>query len=130
MLILTMRTDTAQAELGLYEDVAQLIYRSWQAHRLLAETIHLEIQQVLAASEKTLDAITGIVVFPGPGSFTGLRIGLSVANALAASLPAAIVSTTGDDWIKRGIEQLLMGQDQRLIVPEYGAPVHLTTPKK
>jgi len=40
------------------------------------------IDEVLKKEEKTVKDITGIEVNTGPGSFTGLRVGVSVANAL------------------------------------------------
>lgn len=40
------------------------------------------IVETLKGYGKTINDITDIEVVPGPGSFTGLRVGLSVANAL------------------------------------------------
>jgi tRNA threonylcarbamoyladenosine biosynthesis protein TsaB len=40
------------------------------------------IDQVLKKKQKKIGDITEIEVFPGPGSYTGLRIGLSVANTI------------------------------------------------
>lgn len=130
MLILTLRTDKPEAEIGLYEDAQQLFYETWQAHRQLAETIHQKITDVLSSQGKDLTDIAGIAAYHGPGSFTGLRIGLSVANALANSYKVPITGTTGDDWIELGIKQLLAGNGQKVALPEYGAPVHITEPKK
>jgi tRNA threonylcarbamoyladenosine biosynthesis protein TsaB len=130
MLILTLRTDKPEAELGLFDDTQQLQYMTWQAHRELAETIHLKLQELLASQQQSLHGLQGIVVYKGPGSFTGLRIGLTVANSLAASLEAHIVATTGDDWLQQGIQQLLNGDNETLAIPEYGALPHITLPKK
>src|SRR3989344_1900360 len=44
------------------------------------------IDKLLSDSGKNLDDLTEIEVNRGPGSFTGLRVGLSVANALGWSL--------------------------------------------
>lgn len=44
------------------------------------------INQILRKHKKTLKDITEIKVETGPGSFTGLRVGVSVANALAWAL--------------------------------------------
>lgn len=41
------------------------------------------LQRVLTASGTTLDQIAGLVIADGPGSFTGLRIGATVAKAIA-----------------------------------------------
>jgi tRNA threonylcarbamoyladenosine biosynthesis protein TsaB len=47
------------------------------------------IQTLLRRTGATLDSLTGVVLSDGPGSFTGLRVGASVAKALvhARSLP-------------------------------------------
>lgn len=130
MIILTLRTDKPQAELALYDDHTQVAGHSWEAHRQLGETLHVEIKQILDGQAKDWSDIQGIVCYQGPGSFTGLRIGLSVANALAASLPAVIVGTAGDDWIADGLKLVLAGKNNKVVLPEYGAPVHITQPKK
>lgn len=130
MTILTIRTDKPEAEIGLYDGQKQLQYETWEAHRKLAETIHSKIQDLLMSQSLTVQQIQGIVIFKGPGSFTGLRIGLSVANALAYGLNAPIVATQGDEWIEVGIKQLLSGANDGVALPEYGAPVHITNPKK
>ena len=130
MLILTIRTDKPEAEVGLYEDDIQLAYESWQAHRELSVTIHKRIAELLKVQKKEWQDIKSIVCFKGPGSFTGLRIGLSVGNALALSLDVSIVSTEERDWIEKGIERLQKGDNEKIALPKYGTPVHITKPRK
>ncbi len=129
MIILTIRTDKPEAEIGLYDDQKQLAYDKWQAHRLLAETIHQKIQSLLNIQSITLHQVEGIVVFEGPGSFTGLRIGVSVAGALAYGLNIPIVSSA-EDWLESGIARLLDGQSEKIPVPNYGAPATTTKQRK
>jgi tRNA threonylcarbamoyl adenosine modification protein YeaZ len=130
MLILTLRTDKPKAEIGLFQDDKQLAYSTWEAHRQLAETIHLKLKEVLDAENKTFKDIEGIVIFKGPGSFTGLRIGFSVANALADSIQIPIVATESNDWVQLGVSRLLNGDNETASLPEYGAPPKTTTPRK
>lgn len=129
-MILTFRTDKPEAELGLYDSDQQVTYLTWQAHRELAETIHRRIKELLGGQSITIQDITAIVCFQGPGSFTGLRIGLSVANALAASQNIPIVATQGDDWIEKGIARINSGENDMQALPFYGADAHITPQKK
>jgi tRNA threonylcarbamoyladenosine biosynthesis protein TsaB len=130
MLILTLRTDKPEAEIGLYENSSQMHHEVWQAHRQLAETIHTKLEDLLTLENKTIHDVEGIVVFKGPGSFTGLRIGVSVANALAYSLHIPIVASAGEDWQKDGVAKILAGESETIALPEYGAPVFITKQKK
>jgi tRNA threonylcarbamoyladenosine biosynthesis protein TsaB len=130
MIILTLRTDKPEAELGLYDDTKQLAYEIWQAHRQLAETLHKKIEALLHDHHKDWKDLAGIVCFQGPGSFTGLRIGLTVANALAYSYNLPIVATQDPAWLEAGVEQLLQGTNDTQAVPYYGADAHITPSKK
>ncbi|HVV66895.1 MAG TPA: tRNA (adenosine(37)-N6)-threonylcarbamoyltransferase complex dimerization subunit type 1 TsaB [Candidatus Saccharimonadales bacterium] len=130
MLILTVRTDKPEAELGLFDGEQQLGYQAWQAHRKLAETIHLQIEDLLKSQKHKVADLEGIVAYKGPGSFTGLRIGISVANALADSLKIPITGETGEPWVKKGVNRIMSGENDRLVQPEYGAPPHTTAPKR
>ena len=130
MIILTIRTESPNAELGLYNGDEQLAYDTWPAHRQLAETIHTRIKELLSNQDRDLHDIEGVVIFKGPGSFTGLRIGLSVANALAYTFDIPIVSTQGDDWLKLGLKKLQTGVNDQLALPEYGSLPHVTLPRK
>jgi tRNA threonylcarbamoyladenosine biosynthesis protein TsaB len=130
MLILTIRTDKPEAEIGLYQDETQLAYVTWQADRKLAETLHQRLRALLEEHSYSFAALGGVVVFKGPGSFTGLRIGISVANALADGFTIPIVGTMDEDWIRHGLQLLSKGDNQRIILPEYGSPPHITKAKK
>lgn len=130
MLILTLRTDKPEAEIGLFDGQSRLSYHEWYAHRELSLTLHQKIIDLLTSQQKELKDLEGIVVFKGPGSFTGLRIGLTVANSLAYGLKIPIRGAHNDDWITLGIAELEAGTDDTVVLPEYGAPVHITVQKK
>lgn len=130
MFIVAIRTDKPEAEIGLYEGEAQIAFETWQAHRQLAETIHTKLREVLESHDKSIYDVKGVVLYKGPGSFTGLRIGASVADALAYSLNVPIVGTIGDTWQQDGITRLLSGEDDKIVALEYGAPVRITAQKK
>lgn len=130
MLILTIRTDKPEAEIGLYDGDHTLEYASWAAHRELSNTILGKIGELLKGHNYRLEDLEGIVCFQGPGSFTGLRIGMTVANALAYSFNIPIVATMEENWIAAGIERLRSGEDDRIALPHYGSAPHITQQKK
>jgi len=130
MIILTIRTDKPEAEVGLYDDDQQLGYETWEAHRQLSVTIHQKIDEVLTGQGKSLQDVQGIVCYQGPGSFTGLRIGLTLANTLAYALQVPIVARQDPKWLETGIADLLAGKHDKLALPYYGADAHITQQKK
>lgn len=129
MLILTIRTDKPEAEIGLYTNHDKLIYKKWLAHRELGTNIHLQIAKVLQSQNKGWTDIEGIVFYKGPGSFTGLRIGAAVANSLAASRAIGIVGESGPKWLAQGLSRLMNGEDEKNVGLFYGAEAHVTSPR-
>lgn len=130
MLIVTLRTENPEAEVALFDGGNLLVQEKWQAHRQLAETLHGKIRGLLAGRGKEFKDLGGIVVYHGPGSFTGLRIGLSVANALAASYDLPMSGTAGEEWRTNGVANILAGiHTAPAIFPVYGAPVRITAQK-
>jgi tRNA threonylcarbamoyladenosine biosynthesis protein TsaB len=130
MLILTLRTDKPDAEVGLFQDGDKLDYQQWYAHRELSITLHQRIADMLKDAGKTLKDIEGIVVFKGPGSFTGLRIGLTVANTMAYGLSIPVIASEGDDWVAQGCARLLKGENERIALPFYGGDANITIQKR
>ena len=130
MYILTLRTDKPEAEIGLYKDNQQLSYETWPADRQLAETIHLKIKATLDAQKLNLHDLGGIIIYQGPGSFTGLRIGIAVANALADSVGAAIAGCEHENWLTDGFARILAAETDKIVVPAYGALPNITAPRK
>jgi tRNA threonylcarbamoyladenosine biosynthesis protein TsaB len=128
-MILTIRTDKPEAEIGLYQGRKEIAYKTWQAHRMLSTTVHKVIEELLQAAGKSWSDIRGIVYYEGPGSFTGLRIGAAVANALTYALGIPVSTNHGANWQEKGIEALDSGVNLPAI-PQYGSEPHITRQKK
>ena len=102
----------------------------WQADRTLALGMLQFLTDKLALHEANFSDIKGIGVMRGPGSYTGLRIGLTVMNTLAADQSIPIVGAIGDAWRSRCIQRLNAGEDDKVVLPEYGGEAHITKPRK
>lgn len=127
-MYLAIRTDNPQAELYLLNESGEVqSQKVWQADRTLARDLPGEIDELV---DNNYEQLSGIVVYKGPGSFTGLRIGITVANAIAYGQSLPIVAVAGDNWLADGINQLKDGADGRIALPEYGAAPHITPPRK
>ena len=129
-MFLALRTDNPDAEIGLFDqDGTQLDYYKWHADRSLAKVLLATIRDRLATQKAEWKDIKGLVVYQGPGSFTGLRIGLTVANAIAYGQDVPIVAQQGDDWIQNGVERIKKGENDKLALPHYGAEANITMPR-
>jgi tRNA threonylcarbamoyladenosine biosynthesis protein TsaB len=134
MIVISIRTDNPEAELGLFdlnhEAPKKIDYFKWQAHKVLSETLPEKIRDILMSNDFNYEDIGGIVCFEGPGSFTGLRIGISIANAFSYGLNVPVIGKSGDDWISKGLRDISKSGKIEPIVPHYGAPVHITSARK
>lgn len=102
----------------------------WEANRELAKGLLGYLQSQLEKNGKTWGDILAIVAYQGPGSFTGLRIGLTVLNTFAESEKVPIVGATGDDWQATGLARLEAGENDKIVLPIYGGEAHITRPRK
>ena len=102
----------------------------WQADRQLAKGLLRYLQEQLTKHNKTFRDIAGIGVMKGPGSFTGLRIGLTVLNTIADAEQIPIVGETGDDWQSKALAKLQAGSDEKIVLPLYDREANITKPRK
>jgi tRNA threonylcarbamoyladenosine biosynthesis protein TsaB len=130
MTILLIRTDKPEAEVYLFDSNKKLAEVKWQAYLKLAGTLNTKIEEILNMLSISYDDLDGVAIYKGPGSFTGLRIGMSVANALAYAQNIPIVARGGEDWVKQAIDDLQKNRSDKTVLPEYGAPARTTTPRK
>lgn len=128
-MILLLDTSTNICKLTLIDGDWQF-HDEWQADRTLAKDLLAYLQTNLSRHGKVFGDISGVVVFEGPGSFTGLRIGITVLNTLADAEHIPIVGVRGEDWQVVGQSRLQAGENDRIIMPFYGSEAHITTPRK
>src|SRR6476469_8834634 len=106
-MYLAIRTDSNTTELTLLAKDETIIERvEWESGRTLSDHLLTKILELLAAHNLQPQDLQGIIVFTGPGSFTGLRIGATVANTMAYVKGIPIVGLNGDGWIERGLHRL------------------------
>ena len=88
---LAIDTSTDTASLALVQEsevLAELTWRCGQNHTI---TLLPRLANLLSQTKLGLESISGIIVAKGPGSFNGLRVGISTAKGLAFSLGIPLV---------------------------------------
>ncbi len=135
-MVLVFDTASENAFIGLW-DQKWFAKEAFVAGRELNKLIIQKLQTVLPTTDNNAlnKGITGIIVNAGPGSFTGLRIGLSVANTIAYTydIPIAGVAdeTDTDKLLQKGktVLESRGASFEGVVVPHYGAEPHITQPK-
>ncbi len=128
-MIMLLDTATPQCRLTLIDDDNRH-EEIWQADRMLAKGLLFFIDKNLRRLGKTWQDLSGIGVYEGPGSFTGLRIGLTVLNTIADSQHIPIVGGRGENWQDDVLTRLQNGENDHIVMPFYGSEPHITVPRK
>jgi tRNA threonylcarbamoyladenosine biosynthesis protein TsaB len=92
MKILGLETSTAVCSVGLHHTGADDIEQSMRESHIHSEKLLVLLEDVLRTGGTSLAQLDAIAVSIGPGSFTGLRIGLSTAKGLSFALDKPIVA--------------------------------------
>lgn len=128
-MIIFLDTSTAVCKVRLLDDQLD-ISKSWEAGRELSKGLLAFLRDLLTSNSKSWSDISGLVIYKGPGSFTGLRIGHTVLNTIAYSEEVPIVGATGDNWQDEGLARIKAGEDDKIVLPLYGAEANITVPRK
>lgn len=128
-MILLLDTSTPTCSLSFVDGETYHEY-TWQADRELAHGLLSFLVKALDEHALTFSDLRGMGVFRGPGSFTGLRIGIATLNTIADSEQVPIVGELGDEWRSAALRRLREGENDMIVLPEYGRAARITTPRK
>ncbi len=94
--ILCIETATTNCSVALSDSGSVIAFKEdYNKQYSHGERLHTYIQEVLEAAKYTWDQIDAIAISEGPGSYTGLRIGVSAAKGFcyAKNLPLIAIPT-------------------------------------
>ncbi len=93
--LLLLETSTEVCSVALSIDGELTAQREIQEHKAHARVIADFIKEVLSDASLSINDCNAVVVNEGPGSYTGLRVGVSVAKGICygANLPLIAVSS-------------------------------------
>ncbi len=105
MTILGLETSTAVCSVGLFSEGRPPVERSLQESHIHSEKLLSLVRDVLHEGGTGLSRLAAIAISIGPGSFTGLRIGLSTAKGLSFALDRPLVAVPTFDAIAEARRQ-------------------------
>jgi tRNA threonylcarbamoyladenosine biosynthesis protein TsaB len=111
MLVLALESATSRPSLALLNDQKLLSYRECDSSGSLTPQIIPAIHELLRGASVTVADLEGLAISIGPGTFTGLRVGLATMTAFrfALGIPLVGVSTLeGLAWNLPNNEELLI----------------------
>jgi tRNA threonylcarbamoyladenosine biosynthesis protein TsaB len=91
-LLLLLETATSVCSIALAEGDRILSMRTSVGEREHASMLTIYIQEVMEESGKDLSQLDAVVVSKGPGSYTGLRIGVATAKGICFSLDKPLIA--------------------------------------
>src|ERR1700737_3406899 len=91
-LILQIETATTVCSVALSENGRVLVYKEINQRNVHAEVITIFIDEILKTVNKHYEELDAVGVSCGPGSYTGLRIGVSVAKGLCFALDKPLIA--------------------------------------
>ena len=90
-MLLAIDTSTDTASLALAQDNTVLAELTWRSKQNHTTQLLPNLNQLFTLTGITAKDLAAIIVAQGPGSFNGLRVGISAAKGLAFSLGIPIV---------------------------------------
>ena len=104
-VILNLETATTNCSVSLARDGKLLALREENNRNYShSEQLHLFIQQVLEEAQLSMQDVEAVAVSKGPGSYTGLRIGVASAKGLCFALDIPLISLPTLDSLARQLE--------------------------
>jgi len=91
-MILQIETATTSCSVALARDGNVLGFKQIDQRNIHAEVITLFIDELIAGSGISYNNLDAIAVSSGPGSYTGLRIGVSTAKGLCFALDKPLIA--------------------------------------
>ncbi|NLG51773.1 MAG: tRNA (adenosine(37)-N6)-threonylcarbamoyltransferase complex dimerization subunit type 1 TsaB [Chloroflexi bacterium] len=90
-MLLAIDTATRFASVALYNDSGVVAESSWRSANNHSVELAPAIAEMMARQKLTPQDLEAVAIAKGPGSFTGLRIGMSIAKGLCLALDIPII---------------------------------------
>lgn len=116
-LILLLETATSSCSVALSENGKIIAVKEANERNIHASHITLFIEELMINTDKKYSDLKAVAVSKGPGSYTGLRIGVSTAKGLCYALDIPLLGIDTLEAMASGLLSKNDIQDSDLLIP-------------
>ena len=122
MKILVCDTSNSTCCAGVYEDGKEIAYKLSLEKRTHSETFMPLVHEVMEEAGIKHQDLDAYAVTVGPGSFTGVRIGLSAVKAMALAAGKGCIPVSSTEALARSVDNATSARkEETIIVPAFDA---------
>lgn len=122
MKILVCDTSNSTCCAGVYEDGREVAYKLSLEQKTHSETFMPLVHEVMEQAGITHAELDAYAVTVGPGSFTGVRIGLAAVKAMALAAGKGCIPVSSTEALARSVDNVTAARkEDTLIVPAFDA---------
>lgn len=122
MKILVCDTSNSTCCAGVYEDGKEICYKLSLEKRTHSETFMPLVHEVMEQAGIAHSDLDAYAVTVGPGSFTGVRIGLSAVKAMALAAGKGCIPVSSTEALARSVDNATSARkEETIIVPAFDA---------
>ncbi len=121
MKILCCDTSNSTCCAGIYEDGRELSYELSLEKKTHSETFMPLVMRVCEKSGYKPSEVDALAVTTGPGSFTGIRIGLSAVKGMALAAGINVIPVSSLKALALSVENVTADSSDTIIVPCFDA---------
>jgi tRNA threonylcarbamoyladenosine biosynthesis protein TsaB len=103
-LILHINTALETAFTGISQNNTLLCFRENNIQNQHASFLHLAIQEMFKEIGTSISIIDAVSLVNGPGSYTGLRVGLATAKGICYAIDKPFISFSTLEWLAKPFE--------------------------
>ena len=122
MKLLVCDTSNSNCSAGVFEDGKEICYELSFETKTHSETFMPLVHSVMAKAGVKHEDLDGYAVTVGPGSFTGIRIGVAAVKGMALAAGKKCIAVSSTEALARSCENATMTpKNETLIVPTIDA---------
>ncbi|MCF6367216.1 MAG: tRNA (adenosine(37)-N6)-threonylcarbamoyltransferase complex dimerization subunit type 1 TsaB [Bacteroidales bacterium] len=116
-LILNIETSTSVCSVNIAEDGKKIIEKETKEKNAHSKMLTVFIEDILKSANLIINDIDAVSVSKGPGSYTGLRIGVSAAKGIVYGATKNLLSVSTLQSMAWGAKQLLKPEESVFFAP-------------